>query len=203
MYYFVCWPCLENKTISVSTMDRILIITFLQRLKQTDYKVYFFVLGFIFIQLFLTFLKLEVTPFFLYGMYSEKIAVSDTFSEISITVNDKTLESYNSPMRERYLLETNMVNYEEMKTNNHVDILKSRIEKRYPFIYNSALYPFIKEKIYNSSQSQEQYKTWLRRKCLKIANITDGEVKVIRTTYLINKTTLQLNAIKHETLEYL
>ncbi|MBA4168700.1 MAG: hypothetical protein H0X41_14335 [Chitinophagaceae bacterium] len=113
-------------------MERILLISFLQQLRRTDTGVFVFAILFMFIQLFLTFLKLEATPFFLYGMYSENFSVTDTFSTLKITVNDKPIEYYHSPFRERAMLEETALNYEGMKNNQYTDPLKTRIKSRYP-----------------------------------------------------------------------
>ncbi|HMF70125.1 MAG TPA: hypothetical protein VK616_01550 [Flavitalea sp.] len=183
--------------------EPILLFAFLHELKQKDHKAYLLILICILIQVALTFIKLEVTPFFLFGMYSEKIAATDTFSIIRVLVNDKPIDSYNPPLREKHLLETNAANYVEMKRNNHTDILKIRIESRYAVIYNSAFYPYLAGHIYNTPMAQNNFKGWLKQKCLKIASIDDGVVKIVETTYLLNRTTLYLNPIRHETLDVL
>ena len=182
-------------------MNRILLIAFLHRLKTDDPRLFIFVIAAIFLQLFLTFAKLAATPFFLYGMYSEKTPATDTFFITEIWINDKPLESYYSPLRERYLLESTAGNFEKIKNNNYTDPLKTRIESSYPFVYRSALYPFFSQRIYNSRASIDSYPGWFKKKCLEIAGVGDGNVKIIRTTLLLDKNTLQLNPVKNETLE--
>jgi hypothetical protein len=182
-------------------MERVLLISFLDQLRRTDIKVFVFVLGFLFLQLFLTFVKLEAPPFFLYGMFSENIPVTDTFVTVKIMVNDQPLENYQPPLRERYLLETTAINFEDIKNNHYTDILQTRIESRYPFIYNAVWYPGVSRKIYNSPQAINNYRGWLKTKCLNIAGTADGAVKVVRITSVLNKTTLQLNPVKNEVLE--
>jgi hypothetical protein len=181
-------------------MDRILLISFLEQVRRTDIKVFVFAALFLFAQLFLTFIKLEFTPFFLYGMYSEKAAVTDTFSTLNIVVNNKPIEYY-SPLRESDMLKETAANFEEMKANNYTDPLKMRIESRYPFVYNSVLYPFISTKIYNSKKAMDDYRVWLKKKCLQIAGTENGNVLIVRTVSILNKTTLQLNPVKNEILE--
>ena len=180
-----------------------LLFSFLRDLKQKDFIVYLFVMVCILVQLIVTVIKLNVTPFFLFGMYSEKFVASDTFSITKVLVNDKAITAYNTPLREQYLVETNAMNYIGMKRNNYTDVLKTRIEQRYPVIYKSALYPFLAQRIYNTQADQNNFKSWLKSKCLKMAGMDSGTVKIVETTYFLNRATLHLNPIRHETLEVL
>jgi hypothetical protein len=184
-----------------TSTKRLLFFSFLHDLKKKDPKVFLVVIICVVLQLFLTFIKLEVTPFFLFGMYSEKFVATDTFSKITLLVNEKPIEFYKPPLRERNLLETNTINYVEMKRNNDTDILKTRIESRYAIIYESVLYPFFARHIYNTGVTQEQFKVWLKKKCLKIAGIDNGVVKIVEMTYVLDRATIHLNLTKNETLE--
>lgn len=182
-------------------MNRILLISFLHRLRASKPWLFLFAVSAIFLQVFFTFFKLEATPFFLYGMFSEKIPVTDTFSITQILVNDRPLEDYGSPLRERDLLQSTAENFEEMKNNHYVDPLRTRIESRYPFIYRSRLYPFFSRHMYNSRPAMDEYRGWLRKKCLDIAGLSEGSVKMVRTTLLLDKNALRLKPVKNEVLE--
>ncbi|HTE23388.1 hypothetical protein [Flavitalea sp.] len=184
-----------------TSKKRMLLFSFLVGLKRTDPKAFLLVVICITIQLFFTFIKLEATPFVLFGMFSEKVMASDTFSTIQVLINDRTLESYNPPFRETQLLEINAGNYIGMKRNNQNDILKTRVETGYPFIYNSVFYPFVARQVYNTPKAQNDFKAWFKEKCNHIADIDNAVVKIVETKYLLNRTTLYPSPLKHEILE--
>ncbi|MHA4845957.1 hypothetical protein ACX0G7_17405 [Flavitalea antarctica] len=182
---------------------RVLFLSFLHALKKRDFKAFVFVIVCILFQLFFTFVKLEFTPFFLFGMYSEQFTGSDTLSKIVLLVNDKPIEFYKPTPGEKSLLETNTINYVDMKRNNNTDLLKTRIESRYPFIYESVLYPYFAQRIYNTPQTQQQFKDWLKKKCSRLAGSEKVVVRIIELTYVLNRATIDPNLTKNETLEVL
>ncbi|MEO8583798.1 MAG: hypothetical protein ABI415_08370 [Flavitalea sp.] len=178
-----------------------LIATFLINLWRTDRKAFLFITTFLVLQVVLALMKLEVTPIFLYGMYSEKLPVTNRFSELKIFINDTPIETYRPSFRQKALLTTNAVNYEDMKRNDHIDVLKTRMKTKYPFLFDHWIAPVFGESIYNSAEDQEKFTVWFKQKCLEMAGITTGHVKLVKSTYLYNETTQRLNLIKHETLE--
>jgi hypothetical protein len=154
-----------------------------------------------FVQVFLTFIKLEVTPFFLFGMYSQKINATDTLSAMQVLVNDEPLVKHNPPFREKELVMTNAENYIRMVRNNGRDIVETRVEQKYPTIKRSYWYSSIAVRIFNTPEAIERFKPWFRAKCLKIAGMSDGTVRIVEATYVLNRKTMQLTLIKNETLE--
>ncbi len=177
-------------------MKRILLLEYLRGLRISQPVLFFCVSAFFAIQLALTFIKLEVTPFFLYGMFSEKIPYTDSVFVLKILVNDKPLDEYYSPLRERYLLEETAMNYERMKKNNYQDFIKTRIESGYPSIAR-----LIPGNIYNSREAITAYPSWLKEKCLQIAGLKEGNVKLIRKGFHWNRKHLQLKLVSNEVLE--
>ena len=164
---------------------------------------YIVIMACILIQVLLTLVKLEATPFLLYGMFSEKLVATDTISSINIQINEKPLTAYGLSLREQQLLETTVGNYVQMKQNHNTDPLKTRIESRYPVIYNSAVYPWLSQRIYNSTDDQQLFKKWLKQKCVEVAKSENAVVRVVRSTYFIERPSLQPTVIRHETIELL
>lgn len=178
----------------------ILLFSFLDEIKRNDFKAYLVIISCILFQLVLTFTKLKFTPFFLFGMFSEKVGHSDTISKLVILIDDRPIGSYKPPFAESDLLQTNAVNYINMKRNNNIDILRTRIESRYPVLYNSKYYPFFARRIYNTPEDLYHFKNWFKEKCFRVAGINSGTVKLIEKTYQVNPTTFYPTLIKNETL---
>lgn len=180
-----------------------LFISFLHRLRLIDRRFFVFTMLCMFVQLFFTFLKFEATPFFLFGMYSERMTVTDTVSSITLEVNGCPLRELHSPLRERFLLETTVINYETMRAHSGVDPVRRRIESHLPSIVRCEWYTDLSAHIYNQPADLAGYRLWLKQKCLAIAGIRSGKVQVVRTTGVLSRATGQVNHVTHEVLDEL
>ncbi|RYG05996.1 MAG: hypothetical protein EOO02_02065 [Chitinophagaceae bacterium] len=183
--------------------NSILLFAFLRRQRHYDRKLYVVVIVCMAVQLLLTLIKAEATPFLLYGMFSEKQVVTDTITSVSIRINNKPLAFYNMALREQQLLETTAGNYVQMKDNNNTDLLRTKIESRYPLIYNAGIYPWLSHRIYNTGEDQLLFKSWLKQKCLNVANAKQALVHIVRTSYLLARPSLEPTVIRHEIVEVL
>jgi hypothetical protein len=179
----------------------ILLFAFLRDIKQRDRKAFVVITICMVVQLLLTFVKLEVTPFFLFGMYSEKMVATDTISPMKLLFNGQPLDQFNIPQREKDLLESTATNYIDIRLNNNTDVVRTRIETRYPLIYTSVLYPFFANRIYNTGVDIEGYKNWLRGKHREITGNDSGNIKIIKTAYLLNGNSLKPTVIANEILD--
>jgi hypothetical protein len=149
---------------------------------------------------FLSLIKLEVTPFFLYGMFSENAPLSNTFTERTILVDGQKLKTKSLWPMERFLLEETAKHYVAIRQNNTIDIVQSRVEQRYPFLTNSFVYPFLKERIYNDSNDVYGYEVWFKEKCSRLTNKDVHHVTIIEDTYQIDPQQTQIKQIKRETV---
>ncbi len=158
-----------------------LLIDFLKTVKKKSAVLFWSFLTIIFFQLACTFLKMEVTPFLLYGMYSEKIPVQNEFRIVEIEVNDVPASSLNLSGWHSDILYTGYENYNNMLRNNGTDIVKTRVEERYHFLTRSFLYPFLKNKIYNSKSGLANFSKWYSDKFSQFAHIDVRTIRVYST----------------------
>lgn len=154
-----------------------LLLDFLKAVKKKSSVLFWSFLTIIFFQLTCTFLKIEVTPFLLYGMYSEKIPVQHEFAIAEIEVNDAPFSTSILSSWHADILFTGHENYNAMLQNNKTDIVKTRVEERYGFLTGSFIYPFLKNKIYNNKNDLDNFLNWYRSKFSQFAKV---DVKSIR-----------------------
>jgi hypothetical protein len=178
----------------------LLFLQFFRHLRRTDRLFFFAMLAFFTLQLALTPIKLEAIPFFLYGMFSQKLPVSDTFTTRDILVNNKPLSSYRLPNREADIFVEGVNHFLEMKENKNTDVLKTRVESRYPFFYQSPVYPFFARRIYNTAAGMEAFTTWMRKKCSRLTAADSVSIVITQTTYRFYPDTLQLIPFAYDTL---
>jgi hypothetical protein len=179
----------------------ILLFSFLDDIKQKDKKAFIVVVACIVLQLLLTFTKIEAVPFFLFGMYSEKFHSTDTMSKVMVLFNDRPVESFDIPTRQKELVESTATNYVDMMLNNNTDVYQTRIESRYPTIYESPVYPFFTGRIYNTEAEMSGFRKWLGDKRRQITGNDSGNVKILRKTYTLNQFNLQPTALSNEILD--
>jgi hypothetical protein len=170
-------------------------VHFFKGLYKKQPKLFYLFGSFFILQLFFAAIKLEVTPFFLYGMFSEKAAPKTFFTEKEIWVNGKKLTTKDLWIQEALLLDETSSHYISIKQNNNVDVVQSRVEQRYGFLTNSFLYPFMSQRIYNTPAAVIAYERWFKNKCSSILNEPVSSVKIIENTYKIDqqRTTIKLS----------
>ena len=180
----------------------VLLVRFFYRVKAQSPKLFYFFLGCCCLQLLLTVVKLEATPFLLYGMYSEKIMVPDTTVLTTIYLDDIALQKLPLSYRERDVLLTGIENYMAMKNNGSKDVLQTRVEARYLFFTNSPLYPFVSHKIYNPPASLTQLENWFKQKCSRLLGRDINNVRVVENRYVVDQATLSINFAGREQVAF-
>lgn len=179
-----------------------LFCSFFYRVRSASPKLFYFFLSCIILQLTLTALKLEATPFLLYGMFSEKHYVPDTIRQKTVYLNDMPLKAVRLPHRETDLLLTGIDNYIIMKDNNGVDVVQTRVEERYLFLTNRSLYPFISPKIFNGGSALTGFEIWFKQKCSKLTKKKIGRVTIIENRYTVDPQTLSINLVAREQIAF-
>jgi hypothetical protein len=173
---------------------------FFKHLYKREPKLFYLFGSFFIVQVCLILIKLEVTPFFLYGMFSEKVAPSDTFTERTILVDGKNLKTEDLWAMESLLFEETANHYIAIRQNNNIDIVQSRVEQRYPFLTQSFLYPFLKERVYNRPSDVQDYPAWFKERCSRLFHKNILQVSIIQDTYQLNPQRTQIKQIKRETV---
>lgn len=174
---------------------------FFKNLYKRQPKLFYLFGSFCIIQLLLTFMKLEVTPFFLYGMFSEKVMPSDTLSERSVWVDGKQLKNTDLLHKEHLLIEETTKKYVLLKKNDSIDIVQTRVEVKYPFLTHSFAYPFLKTRIYNQPADMITFQHWFKATCEDLLNKKVQHITFTEDTYLINPEKTQLKLLKREVID--
>jgi hypothetical protein len=187
---------------------------FFKYLYKRQPKLFYLFGSFFIIQVFLSLIKLEVTPFFLYGMFSEKVIPSDTLVERSIWVNGKQLKNTDLFHKEHLLLEETAKKYVLIKKNHSTDIVQSRVEQKYGFLTQLPVYPFLRERIYNKAEDIPAFEHWFKETCKRLAQKSASNtfneslvlhkyaptITIKEDTYIINPGRTELKQIKSEVI---
>lgn len=176
----------------------ILVVRFFQySFKKFPKLSYFFILFFA-LNLFFIAIKLQVAPFFLYGMYSEKIPATSEFKTISILVNGRDLKDYGVALREHEFLSSALESYLNMKRNGGIDPVQSRVEARYGFLTQSPVYPLIREKIFNPPGAVDRFEPWYRQRISRLLGVPVNTVTIEERLYHYGAATQSATHIKTE-----
>lgn len=105
----------------------------------------------------------EITPFFIWAMYSEKESTTNKYEIFRIQVNDRILIDYTSGYTDnnRFFLSAPLSYYNKIKLNDFKEPTLSFIQKKLGKKYN-ALQP-LAERIYNGNLNTKQFTEWYVR----------------------------------------
>lgn len=197
--FFKC-PCFPIILELMMGWKKPLFYLFLKQVKQQRPKLFYLFLSCCALQLLFTVLKLEATPFLLYGMYSEKLPATGSVKMVHVYLDGVSLETLRLSPREKDMLFTNIENYVRMKQNGGVDVVQTRVEQRYFFLTRSALYPLISNRIYNKPADLLRFEAWFRQKCSRLANRNINRVTIIENHYFVDPATLAVAPVAHESI---
>lgn len=176
-------------------------LNFFKNLYKRQPKLFYLFGSFCMVQLLLALIKLEVTPFFLYGMFSEKVIPSDTISERSVWVDGIQLKNTHLLHKEHLLIEETVKKYVLIKKNGGIDIVQTRVEARYPFLTQSFAYPFLKTRIYNIPKDVLAFQHWFKQTCEDLLHKDVQRVTIKEDTYVTNPRRTELKQIKSEVID--
>lgn len=175
--------------------EKIFVLAFFKRLRRQSLVLFWLFAICTAFQLFLTAAKLDITPFLLYGMYSENFKAAGNVTRDQILIDTVPLGRIKMSQRERYLLGGAMDHYIALKMNGNKDIVESRIER---MKIVPADYPLLRQKVFNDSSDMKNFETWFKQKCSNLLNKQVDTVRVIRSNYLFNGDLTALNKISSE-----
>jgi hypothetical protein len=171
---------------------------FFESLYKKRSKLFYLFIAFFSLQFFFIFIKWEATPFFLYGMFSEKTAFPDTFHTKTILINGRNIKTFNLSQKELWLIEETVEHYMDIKNNKGKDIVMSRVETKYPLLYPSL--KTWQKGMFNKPVELTEFEGWLRKKCAKITDRNDVQITVKHESYLISKERNALKPLTSETI---
>jgi hypothetical protein len=116
---------------------------------------------------------IQIMPFFVWGMYSEKEQKTDHYEIVQTTINDSVvLDIYDYPGPARFYLAGPLGYYKRIKDNGGVDPTESFLENK---IHTRIEWPF------NKGAQQKEFINWYRR---YLARVTGMEIHSLRINVL-------------------
>jgi hypothetical protein len=131
----------------------------------------------------------QVTPFFVWGMYSEKEKPVQQYSILQTTINDSILVSpYELPVSDtRFYLTSPLTYYKKIKENNNVDptlsFLQSKLNWQHPE-ENKWL-----KKLFNTGPQRDSFFSWYANYLSHVTHLPVHSIRIdeIKTHYAASK----------------
>ena len=137
--------------------------TFLYQVWQHDKRLFFVLAAFCLATLITNLLGDQISPFFVWGMYSEKEAPAVQYTLLRSTVNDSLVIDHSAgrPTGTLFYLQTPLSYYKQIKDNGQIDptvsLLRSKLGERYEVIKP------LEATLFNSGREQAAFLPWYNR----------------------------------------
>jgi hypothetical protein len=159
--------------------------TFLYQVWLHNRKLAYILTAFTVFTVFFNVLGDEVTPFFVWGMYSEKEKPVQQYDILKTTINDSTVidpyEHYTADTR--FYLYTPLAYYKKIKDNNNQDptisFLQTKLHRHYDNIR------FLEPSLFNTAPQQQAFLNWYARYLQQVTHIPvhSLRIEVIKAHY--------------------
>jgi hypothetical protein len=153
--------------------------TYFWRLFKTDKLSFWVIFLFFFFTILSNLIRLQTTPFFIWGMYSEKIPPEKEYTMYEIYYNDGRLIKYDHTWNEpaKTMLNSPLKTYLNARANHSVSMeeiyFQSYWLKKHPAFTNMM------ESLYITRQELDEYPNWLKRYVSVQAGTPVGNVYVV------------------------
>ena len=174
---------------------------YLYLLKVSKPKLFFVIITFIVIQLFVTLLKIQIIPFFLFGMYSDVFHSQDIYEGIGIEIDGQPFDYMELVDIHTEMIVSPIRNYKAYIDNDSVDPfskriffhpLITRIEENLPELYNKRKFKTILYRVTNDKYSINNFKYWLKRYLEASLDRKINNLKIYINSYTYKKERLVL-----------
>lgn len=146
--------------------------TFLCKVYQYNRRLFWGMVVFSTLTIFFNLIGDEVTPFFVWGMYSEKEKTVDNYELTKVTINDSISSYY---PEDRILVPPSISYYKEIKENN-IDptkvFLKRKLGNYYHYI--SPIVPVL----FSEEKQLEKYMPWYKRSIENNTGVKVNNIKI-------------------------
>jgi hypothetical protein len=159
--------------------------TFLYQVWLYKPRLFYIMIAFTALTMFGNLLGDEVTPFFVWGMYSEKEKPVQQYEILKTTINDSitlNLYDYHTPDT-RFYLGTPLGYYKKIIDNNNQDPTISFLQSKLHNHYNSIR--FLEPSLFNTAPQQQAFLNWYARyiQQVTIMPVNSLRIEVIKTHY--------------------
>lgn len=154
--------------------------TFLYRVWQYDRRLFFLFSGLAAVTLVMNLAGIQLTPFFVWGMYSEKEEPVAQYAVMRTTVNDSLVIDYSagSPVGTLFYLQSPLSLYQRIQDNHGTDptitFLQNKLGSRY-----TAVQP-LENKLFNMPVQQAAFFPWYQRYLQEATGIPVRRIRVDR-----------------------
>ena len=152
--------------------------SFFYRLYVSDKKLFLFVAVFSGLTIFCNIRGDEITPFFVWAMYSEKEDTTNRYEIFKTLVNDSVLVDYSSGYTNdnRFLLSSPLSYYNKIKKNNLIDPTISFLQEKLGPGY-ATIQP-VAEEVLDGREDQQMFTSWYKRYLEQTMDISIHAIKV-------------------------
>ena len=159
--------------------------TFLGHVVRTDRRVGYFFIGFVFLQCFAQFFRAEVTPFFLYGMYSEVLDPLPTYTRTVCHVNGRQLEQTDLPRYAGEFLYSTLDRYQLLEMNEGSDLFAPFLARHFSWLPADTR-THLEERMSFHPEEKPAFEKWLHRYLERILGEPITSIQIDRETYEYN-----------------
>ncbi len=151
--------------------------TFLYQVWQHNKKLFYIMVAFSVLTIATNLAGDQVTPFFVWGMYSAKEEPVRQYSILQTVVNDSiVVNAYDLPVSDtRFYLTSPLAYYKRIKENNNVDPTISFLQSKLNWLIeeNTML-----KNIFNTGQQQDSFFTWYARYLSHVAHLPVHSIRI-------------------------
>lgn len=130
----------------------------------------------------------EVTPFFVWGMYSEKEKPVQQYELLRTTINDSTVVNIydHADTDTRFYLAAPLAYYKKIKDNNNQDpaitFLQTKLRQHY------AQIRFLEKSLFNTGPQQQAFLNWYARYLQQVTGqpVHSVRIDVVKAHYIDN-----------------
>lgn len=156
--------------------------TYFHRLYQHSRRLFWLVVLFCFFTLILNLTGDEVTPFFVWGMFSEKFEADPKQEIIEIRINGDVFNYYTILNNvNRHMLISPIWYYHSIKENNNEDPTRSFFRGKLGSKF-SLIEPYLQQ-VTNDPESAKAFETWVKRYLERSNNLDIEQLDIYIKTY--------------------
>ncbi len=160
--------------------------TFLGRVLRTDRRVGYFFIGFVLLQGFAQFFRAEVTPFFLYGMYSEVLDPLPTYVRTVCHVNGRQLEQNDLPRYAGEFLYSTLDRYQMLEAEEGADLFGPFLANYFAWM-SVDMRTHLEDQMSFHPEEKPAFERWLHRYLERILDEPITSIRIDRETYEYNE----------------
>lgn len=131
----------------------------------------------------------EVTPFFVWGMYSEKIKPVQQYEVLKTTINDsQVVDPYDFHTTDtRFYLVGPLAYYKKIKDNNNQDPIMSFLQRKLHGHYDNIR--FLEPSLFNTTARQQDFLSWYARYLQQATNtpVHSLRIDIVKAHYTSDK----------------